>query len=168
MSVAPVEPQIADVLHREGIDLALTVPCKYIAELIATLDGDDRFDLLYPTREEESVGIAAGAYLGGRKSVMLIQNSGLGNMVNAYLSLNRFYGIPLLLMASYRGDHLERVPAQNPMGEASESLLGILGIHPIVLETTDDLPKLEEGVARYAEKGEGVALLGRKTFWTIT
>lgn len=167
MTRSSIELDVCDVLHRHGVDLALTVPCKYIANLLCRLDQDERFDLLYPTREEEGLGIAAGAYLGGRKPAMLIQNSGLGNMVNAYCSLNQYYGIPLCLIITQRGDELERVPAQKPMGSITAELLELLKIKATVLSTPDDLPRLDEGLLRYSEYRQSAAFITKKTFWTV-
>ena len=156
-----------DALARHGVDLAVTVPCKYIATLIGELDRDPRFTQLYPSREEEGLGIAAGAILAGRGAVMLLQNSGLGNMVNAYCSLNLYYGLPLCLIVSHRGDELERVPAQVPMGVRTERLLELLGIRVVVLEKDLDLPRFEHELEAHRRHGNSVAFLGKKTFWTV-
>jgi sulfopyruvate decarboxylase subunit alpha len=167
MRRSSIEHDVCEVLHRHGIDLTLTVPCKYIANLISNLENDQRFDLLYPSREEEGIGIAAGAYLGGRKPIMLIQNSGLGNMVNAYCSLNQYYDIPLCLIITQRGDELERVPAQKPMGSITTDVLDLLKIETTVLSTPDELPRLDEGLLQYSEHRRSVAFITKKTFWTV-
>jgi len=161
-----VELAVLDALARTGIDLAVTVPCKYIAQLIVETDRDSRFTLLYPSREEEGLGIAAGAALAGRGAVMLLQNSGLGNMVNAYCSLNLYYGIPLCLLVTHRGDELERVGAQVPMGERTERLLELLGIRVVVLEKPSDLPRFERELQAHRDQATSVAFLSKKTFWS--
>jgi sulfopyruvate decarboxylase subunit alpha len=161
-----VEHAVRDALARSGIDLAVTVPCKYIARLLVEMEEDRRFRLLYPSREEEGLGIAAGAYLAGRGSVMLLQNSGLGNMVNAYCSLNVYYGIPLCLIVTHRGDELERVPAQVPMGDRTERLLELLGIRVVTLEKPADLSLFEPALQAHRRHGSSVAFLSKKTFWS--
>jgi sulfopyruvate decarboxylase subunit alpha len=166
MAARPVELAVLEALWRNGIDLAVTVPCKYIARLIVETEADPRFTLLYPSREEEGLGIAAGAALGGRGAVMLLQNSGLGNMVNAYCSLNLYYGIPLCLVVTHRGDEHERVPAQVPMGVRTAPLLELLGIRVVVLETPADVPRLEEELAAHRRNAASVAFLTKKTFWS--
>lgn len=167
MSSSSPEPAVRDALSRHGIEMAISVPCKYIAQLLTEIGEDSRFKLLFPSREEEGLGIAAGAHLGGRGSVMLIQNSGLGNMVNAYCSLNLYYDIPLCLIITHRGDELEKVPAQTPMGQRTEKLLELLGIRTVTLSTPKDLPRLDEGLAYYAKDKKSIAFLTKKTFWTI-
>lgn len=167
MRISSTEPLVREALHRHGIDLVLTVPCKFLATLIREVTEDRRFQLIYPSREEEGLGIAAGAYLAGRKAVMLIQNSGLGNMVNGYCSLNQFYEIPLCMIISHRGDESEKVPAQVPMGKITEDLLNLLKIDCIRLDTPEDLPRIEEGLSRYSERGQSVAFLTKRAFWTV-
>jgi sulfopyruvate decarboxylase subunit alpha len=165
-SVAAVEAAMLEALARDGIDLAVAVPCKYIARLIVETERDPRFTLLYPSREEEGLGIVAGAALAGRGAVMLVQNSGLGNMVNAYCSLNVYYGLPLCLVVSHRGDELERVPAQVPMGSRTERLLELMGIRAVTLATPADLPRFEDALRAHRRDGTSVAFLGKKTFWS--
>jgi sulfopyruvate decarboxylase subunit alpha len=164
----PVELAVRDALARSGIDLAVTVPCKYIARLLVEMEEDPRFTLLYPSREEEGLGIAAGAALADRGSVMLLQNSGLGNMVNAYCSLNLYYGIPLCLIVTHRGDELERVPAQVPMGARTERLLELMGVRVVVLEKPTDLPQFEGELRAHRRHRTSVAFLTKKTFWSAT
>lgn len=160
------ESAFREALVKHNIDLALSVPCKYIAELIQNIADDTRFSLIYPSREEEGLGIAAGAYLSGRKSVMLIQNSGLGTMVNAYCSLNQFYQIPVCLLVSSRGDETERVPAQVPMGTISTELLKLMGIACISLDLPQDLCKVDDALSQYCDRRESVAFLAKRAFWT--
>ena len=161
------EWEIRELLVMHGIDPIVTVPCKYLANLITALEDDARFQVVYPSREEEGIGIAAGAHLAGRRPVMLIQNSGLGNLVNAYQSLNRHYGIPVCLIVSNRGDEFERVAAQKPMGSISRDVLRLLDIECVELAGPNDLGRLHEGLRRYVEKGRSVAFLGKKPFWTV-
>jgi sulfopyruvate decarboxylase subunit alpha len=162
----PVELVVLDALARNGIDLAVTVPCKYIARLIVEAEQDPRFRLMYPSREEEGLGIAAGAALAGRGAVMLLQNSGLGNMVNAYCSLNLYYGLPLCLIVTYRGDELERVPAQIPMGDRTERLLELLGIRVVLLEKPADSLRFEVELEAHRRHRTSVAFLSKRTFWS--
>jgi len=161
-----VELGVLEALWRHGIDLAVTVPCKYIARLIVETEQDPRFSLLYPSREEEGLGITAGAALAGRGAVMLLQNSGLGNMVNAYCSLNIHYGIPLCLIVTHRGDELERVPAQVPLGERTERLLDLLGIRVVLLEKPPDLARFGAELEVHRREASSVAFLSKKTFWS--
>ena len=89
---------------------------------------DHEFDSYKLTREEEGVGICAGAYFAGKRPCMVLQNSGLGNSINALASLNKTFNIPLLLLVSHRGTDDEQIVAQVPMGDATPGILDVLGI----------------------------------------
>jgi sulfopyruvate decarboxylase TPP-binding subunit len=70
-------------------------------------------------------------------------------------------------MITHRGDELERVAAQVPMGRITPQMLELLGIECVVLRSPDDLSHLDEGLRRYVERGQSVAFLTKKTFWTV-
>src|SRR5204862_4949799 len=79
-------------------------------------------------KEEEGVGISAGAHFAGVKSAMLMQNHGFLASVNGIVSFAQLYRIPLLMLISYRGHFGERDPWQTQGGLATEPLLPALGI----------------------------------------
>lgn len=111
-----------------GTDFAASVPCVNLQELLTLIGGDPEIIHLPVTREEEGVGICAGAWMGGRRTALLMQNSGLGNCINALASLDMLYGIPLLMIISHRGGAGEPIVAQVPMGRLTVPLLDALGI----------------------------------------
>jgi sulfopyruvate decarboxylase subunit alpha len=115
-------------MKRAGIDFVVSVPCLNLREVIPMVDRDPDIIHVPVTREEEGVGVCAGAYMGGRRPAMLMQNSGLGNSVNALASLNQLYGIPLIMIMSHRGVEGEPICAQVPMGKLTTQLLEILEI----------------------------------------
>lgn len=94
------------------------------------------------TREEEGVGVAAGAYLGGKTPALIIQNSGLGNSINALASLNKVFKIPLLILVAQRGGKAETIPAQIPMGEATPRLLDAIDIPHYTPKSVEQILKL--------------------------
>lgn len=115
-------------LKHAGIDFAATVPCVNLQELLTLIGGDPAIIHLPVTREEEGVGICAGAWMGGRRPALLMQNSGLGNCINALASLDMLYGIPLLMIISHRGGSGEPIVAQVPMGRLTVPLLDAMCI----------------------------------------
>ena len=119
---------ILDALVHGGWTLAASVPDKGIATLLEGLDADDRFIHVPCTREEEAVGLCAGAAFAGGRGVLLTQNSGIGNTVNALTSLIEFYDLPLLILVSQRGGDGERIAAQRPMGRATRPILAACGV----------------------------------------
>ena len=106
---------IYDALKDAGIDFIVSVPCVNLSKLLNMINEDDEIIHIPVTREEEGVGICAGAYLGGKKTAMLMQNSGLGNSINALKSLTELYKMPLLMIMSHRGTEGENICGQVPM-----------------------------------------------------
>jgi sulfopyruvate decarboxylase subunit alpha len=115
-------------LKRAGINFATSVPCVNLQELLALVSCDPDIIHLPVTREEEGVGICAGAWMGGRRAALLMQNSGLGNCINALASLDMLYGIPLLMIISHRGGAGEPIIGQVPMGRLTVPLLDAMNI----------------------------------------
>ncbi len=130
-----------------GIDFVASVPCVHLQGLLALVDTDPEIRHVPVTREEEGVGIAAGAYMGGKTPALLMQNSGLGNSINALASLNGLYGVPLLLIVSHRGGVGETISGQVPMGRLTPKLLDAMEI-PRFIPT---LTEAEEKVALACE-----------------
>jgi sulfopyruvate decarboxylase alpha subunit len=105
------------------------VPDNPLAHVLQTLaDEHPKVRTILATREEEAFGIAAGLYLGGFRSAVLLQSSGLGNSLNAIGSLLIAYHIPSLIVMSMRGGPGEWNEAQVPLGRAVPSILDALGV----------------------------------------
>ncbi|MBF0327574.1 MAG: sulfopyruvate decarboxylase subunit alpha [Nitrospirae bacterium] len=115
------EKELIGILQAAGVDFTCSLPCEKIKILLEMIQ--DNFTHIPLTREEEGVGICAGAALSGRKPAMFVQSSGIGNMINALLSLTGFYELPLAIFVSQRGIYKEKIAAQFPMGR---NLTGIL------------------------------------------
>lgn len=90
------------------------------------------------TTEEEGVGVCAGAHLGGKRAVLLMQSSGVGNCVN-FFSLVRGGNFPLFSIISMRGEFGEGNPWQMPMGQAVEPVMQAMGISCLRADTHDDV-----------------------------
>ena len=128
---------IYEALKEVGIDFVTSIPCNWTHVILELLSKDEGIIHVPVTREEEGVGICAGAYLGGRKSAIIMQSSGLGNCINALASLNQTYKIPLLLLISHRGVQKEKIVAQVPMGKALLSLLDSIEIGSFNIDNLD-------------------------------
>lgn len=137
-------------LAADRIELLVHVPDIVLAGLIARAEADAAFCVIGATREEEGVGVVAGGYLGGRRGALLLQNSGLGNALNALASLALPYQVPFLLLVSPRGELGEFNPAQVPMGRATRPVLEALGIQHFTVESRGDLEPVLRGAARLA------------------
>ena len=120
------------------------------------------------TTEEEGIAIAAGAWLGGRRSVLLMQSSGAGNCINM-LSLPVIGRFPLLMLVTMRGEWAEFNPWQVPMGRGTQAALEAVGVRVMRADTADDLVETVEAAASLAYEADqqiavliGQRLLGRK------
>ena len=152
------EEIVLRVLAEQGIDLVASLPCDKNKRLTALLP--TKFPVIDLAREEDGVGICAGAYLGGRRPVMSIQSSGLGNMLNALMSLSRVYDLPLPILASWRGVYHEAICAQVPFNEPLPRVLDVYGIPYRIFSSGEDLIHLDEVIAgAYANRTPYVALI---------
>ncbi|NOZ58068.1 MAG: sulfopyruvate decarboxylase subunit alpha [Euryarchaeota archaeon] len=155
------EEKVAALLQEAGVDLVLSLPCDRVKALHSLLSG--RFRHVPLTREEEGVGIAAGAALSGLRPAMLVQTSGVGNMLNALASLTLLYQLPLFIMISWRGVYREEIVAQRPMGRYVPRLLEALGIEFVEVrerEEIQDIAPMAE--AAFREERVTAALLSPK------
>jgi sulfopyruvate decarboxylase subunit beta len=134
------ERKVVEILKNNNIDVACTLPCDRIKCLLPLISKNIKTIPL--TREENGVGICAGAYLGGGRPVMVIQSTGIGNMINALLSLNLTYGIPLPVLASWRGVYKESIEAQWQLGKKLPSILSAAGIKLTAIESLGELDKI--------------------------
>jgi len=152
-------------LGEADIRPCVSLPCKNLARLLERLEREPERLLIFPAREEEGLGICAGAYLAGSFPAMIIQNSGLGNLVNAYSSLNRFFDIPVFFLVSHRGDEREKIAAQKPMGAISERLLDLLGIPWSKLDRPDQAGEVGAVLREYRATRRSHAVLLPSGFW---
>src|SRR6202163_2181429 len=111
-----------------GIRLLSALPETWLVHLIQIAEGDPEMTLVRLAKEEEGVGLSAGAHFAGVKSAMLMQNHGYLASVNGIVSFAQLYRIPLLMVISYRGHFGERDPWQTQGGTSTESVLRALGI----------------------------------------
>jgi sulfopyruvate decarboxylase subunit beta len=158
-----ISNQIIDMLKEEGIDFFTTHPCAKIQTLYNLVHAN--FKSLGVTREEEGVGICAGVSLTGAKAAMLIQSTGLGNMINALCSLTITYQLPLLVLASWRGVYKEKVVAQNHLGRSLPHILEAIGCKYSIVNTRQDLPTIKKAVSTtYNQKTLHIVLFSPQ-FW---
>jgi len=120
------------------------------------------------TTEEEGVAIAAGAWLGGHRAVLLMQSSGVGNCINM-LSLAAIGRFPLLMLVTMRGEWAEFNPWQVPMSRATQPALEAIGVRVLRAETPRDVVETVEAAAALAYEADqqiavliGQRLLGKK------
>jgi sulfopyruvate decarboxylase subunit alpha len=123
--------QILAGLKEAGINLVASLPDINLAQLLRAVDHDNDLTHVPLCREEEGIGICAGAYLVGKKCAAIMQNGGFFNSNNAIVSTLLQYEIPLLLLIYYAGDIGDRTFSTT--GGLTEPVLGALGVRSYVL-----------------------------------
>src|ERR1700722_6819534 len=115
--------------HARNIDFYTGVPCSFLTPLINQTIRASNLDYVAASSEGEAIAIAAGAWLAGRNSAVMCQNSGLGNTVNPLTSLNFPFRIPTLLIVTWRGQPgIHDEPQHELMGQITARLLDIMQI----------------------------------------
>jgi sulfopyruvate decarboxylase alpha subunit len=126
-----MQPDWPAEIHRElraaGVSVVGYVPDAGHKRLIELCQADRLMRAVVLTTEEEGIGLAAGAWLGGEKSVLLMQSSGVGNLVNV-LGMVKVCRFPLVMIITMRGEQGEFNPWQVPMGENTARVLETMGI----------------------------------------
>jgi len=147
------------------------VPDAGHARLIDRCRADPQIRDVVLTTEEEGVALSAGAWLGGERSALLMQSSGVGNCINM-LSLARSCQFPLLLLITMRGEWEEFNPWQQPMGSIVDSVLKLCEAEVYRVNAPDEVEGAAERAVQLAFGDERIAavvlsqqLIGKKV-WT--
>ncbi len=138
---------------REQIDVFAYLPDGGLDFLIRRLHAETPERAVMLTTEEEGVGVCCGAWLGGKRSVMAIQSSGVGNCINAF-SLVANCRFPLFLLVSMRGEFGEGNPWQVPMGRITEETLKLAGFHVFRATREDEVSAMVAGGLTMAYRSE--------------
>jgi sulfopyruvate decarboxylase alpha subunit len=148
-----------DLLRRHGVTQFAYVPdAGHTIMIDRSLADPDVFSIPLTT-EEEGVALAAGADLGGVRSVLLMQSSGVGNCINM-LSLIKGARFPFLTLVSMRGDFGEGNPWQYPMGQATQPVLEAMGGICLRIERPDEvIPTATAALTMAFKSGQSVAVL---------
>jgi sulfopyruvate decarboxylase subunit alpha len=158
---------VYDALKGTGVRLVSALPETWLVHLVRMADEDPEMILVRLAKEEEGVGIAAGAHFGGVRSAMLMQNHGFLQSVNGIVGVCLLYKIPLLMLVTDRGGFGERDPWQTEGGKYTRPVLDALRIAHEDLTRPDQVaPGLDKAMALAQSSLSPVALLlGRDLMW---
>ncbi|MCA8967580.1 MAG: phosphonopyruvate decarboxylase, partial [Planctomycetes bacterium] len=118
-----------DAARARGFDFYAGVPCSFLTPFINYVIGDATLDYVSAANEGDAVAIAAGATLGGRRGVAMMQNSGLGNAVSPLTSLTWTFRIPILVVCTHRGaPGVADEPQHELMGTITERLFETMDV----------------------------------------
>ena len=141
--------QIHKELSAAGVRVVGYVPDAGHKRLIELCQADKKMRAVVLSTEEEGIGLAAGAWLGGQKSVLLMQSSGVGNVINV-LGMVRECRFPLVTLVTMRGEQGEFNPWQVPMGQAVRPVLEAMGTVVQYVEKEDEVAPVVNAALRLA------------------
>jgi len=150
----------------KGFDFYSGVPCSYLKPFINYVTGSDQLQYVAAANEGDAIAIAAGAELGGKRAVAMMQNSGLGNAVNPLTSLTYTFSIPILVIVTLRGE--PGGPADEPqhelMGKITTSMLESMEVPWAYFPTEEDeiASVLDKAIQHMDNTGKPFALVMKK------
>ncbi len=154
--------ELAGLLDAQGFDFFTGVPCSLAEGVIAALERHPpggREPYIPAVREDIALGLAAGAWLGGRVPAVVMQNSGLGTSANALVSLSLLYRLPAVLLVTWRGFEGQDAPEHIVMGQITRPLLDLMGVPHRVLERGSERADVAWARAEALRLSQPVALL---------
>lgn len=149
---------IVDAMREAGVDFVTSLPDANLTKLLGLIDSEPAWTHVTLAREEEGIGICAGAYMGGRIPAVIMQNGGFLNSCNALTTTAINFNIPVLLMIYYAGDLGDEGFAV--LGSVTEPVLRGLGIRYQVLRAIADIkPAIKGAVTLAVDARRPVAVL---------
>ncbi len=136
-------------LKKAGIDFVATLPDEKMLEVIRAVEKDNELKHIPLCREEEGIGICAGAYLAGKKTAIIMQNAGFLNSCNALTTTSLQFQISLLMLIYYAGDIGDR--GFTTLGSVTEPVLQALGFRFYVLRKREEIDETLRGAQVLAE-----------------
>ena len=123
-----VNQKIVSDFIKNRVEFVTTVPCKQLAGVIDEIEASTNIHHIPSNKEDEGMGLCAGAYMGGKRSAIIMQNTAIGVTINTLVTLIQYYNIPLPMLISYRGEIGEPVACQVEMAVQTKALLEQLKI----------------------------------------
>ncbi len=162
-----LDNRIVDDLVSNEIGFVTSVPCKQLGGVIEAVDGNDTILHVPCNKEDEGMGLCAGAYLGGTRPCIIMQNTAIGVTINTLATLIQFYQIPLPMLISYRGEVGEKVACQVEMALHTKALLTELKIPTYHFHHPDDVEELD-GILKHTQMcKKPTAILTDAKFWGV-
>lgn len=160
-----IDKKIADDLVANGVSFVTTVPCKQLAGLIEEIDVREDIMHVISNKEDEGMGLCAGAFMGGKRPAIIMQNTAIGVTINTLATLIQYYRMPLPMLISYRGELREPIACQVEMALHTKALLAQLNIPTYHFHQQSDVLELD-AILKYAFMcNKPVAVLTDANFW---
>jgi sulfopyruvate decarboxylase subunit alpha len=162
-----VDDQIVASLKKNRVEFVTTVPCKQLAGVIDRIDTDDAFLHVPANKEDEGMGLCAGAHMGGKRPCIIMQNTAIGVTINTLVTLIQYYHMPLPMLISYRGEVGEKVACQVEMAVHTKALLAQLHIPTYHFRQPDDVTALDGILQHTFMCNKPTAILTDAGFWGV-
>ena len=160
-----VSDRIVESLAANRIGFVTTVPCKQLGGVIEGVERHPDIMHVPSNKEDEGMGLCAGAWMGGLRPCIIMQNTAIGVTINTLATLIQFYAMPLPMLISYRGEIGERVACQVEMAVHTRALLAQLNIQTYHFHRPDDVDDLDAILAHTFMSRKPTAILTDSHFW---
>ena len=160
-----INQKIVNDFIKNKIEFVTTVPCKQLAGVIDEIEASKDIYHIPSNKEDEGMGLCAGAYMGGKRSAIIMQNTAIGVTINTLVTLIQYYNIPLPMLISYRGEIGEPVACQVEMAVHTKALLNQLNIPTYHFHTHSDADELDAILNHSFMAKKPVAILTDASFW---
>lgn len=160
-----ISKKLVDDFVANGVNFITTVPCKQLGGVIDAVDQHPDIYHIPSNKEDEGMGLCAGAFMGGSRPAIIMQNTAIGVTINTLVTLTQFYRLPLPMLISYRGELKEPVACQAEMAVHTKALLAQLNIPTYHFHKQEDAQEFDAILKYTFMCNKPVAILTDATFW---
>lgn len=160
-----VTDKIVSDFKKNKIEFITSVPCKQLASVLTEIDISPEILHVPCNKEDEGIGLCAGAFMGGKRPAIIMQNTALGVVINSLVTLTQFYRMPLPMLISYRGEVGEPVACQVEMAVHTKALLEQLRIQTYHFHNEQDVSEFDAILKHCFMSNRPVAILTDANFW---
>ncbi|MEL7463235.1 MAG: sulfopyruvate decarboxylase subunit alpha [Pseudomonadota bacterium] len=160
-----ISSKLVDDLVANDVSFVTTVPCKQLAGVIDEVEARDEIFHIPSNKEDEGMGLCAGAWMGGKRPCIIMQNTAIGVTINTLATLIQYYRMPLPMLISYRGELREPVACQVEMAVHTKALLAQLNIPTYHFHREADAAEFGEILKYTFMSNKPVAILTDASFW---
>ena len=160
-----ISKNIVDDLVNNDVSFVTTVPCKQLAGVITEIENCKSIYHIPSNKEDEGIGLCAGAYMGGKRPAIIMQNTAIGVTINTLVTLTQYYRMPLPMLISYRGELGEPVACQVEMAVHTKALLSQLSIPTYHFHKQQDAEEFDSILKYTFMCNKPVAILTDASFW---
>ncbi len=160
-----INDKIIEDFVKHKVEFITTVPCKQLGGVIDAVEAHPDIYHIPSNKEDEGMGLCAGAFMGGKRSAIIMQNTAIGVTINTLVTLIQYYRMPLPMLISFRGELLEPVACQVEMAVHTKALLAQLNIPTYHFHKQSDVEEFDKILQYTFMCNKPVAILTDASFW---